>query len=96
LNSGGKIHPVGQKKPNELNIYDMSGNVNEWCYDWYAEDYYKNSPLENPTGPDFGIEKVFRGGSWSTNDKFCRVSNRGLFLPNGQFKDVGFRVVSII
>lgn len=63
-NSGSKTHPVGQKKPNGLGLYDMSGNVWEWVNDWYDSDYYKNSPKNNPTGPSNGKGKVRRGGSW--------------------------------
>lgn len=63
-NSGQTTHAVGQKKPNGLGLYDMSGNVWEWCEDWYGSDYYRNSPKSNPTGPSSGQYKVLRGGSW--------------------------------
>ena len=63
-NSGRKTHPVGQKDPNELGLYDMSGNVWEWCSDRYDSDYYKNSPKNNPKGPNSGAARVLRGGSW--------------------------------
>ncbi|MFH0992112.1 MAG: SUMF1/EgtB/PvdO family nonheme iron enzyme [bacterium] len=65
-NSGGKVHPVGDKYPNELGIYDMSGNVWEWCADWYDATYYSNSPEMNPTGPTSGTLRVLRGGSWGS------------------------------
>lgn len=63
-NSGYKTHPVGLKQANELGLYDMSGNVWEWCSDWYGENYYANSPANNPKGPDAGSLRVLRGGSW--------------------------------
>lgn len=79
-----RTHPVGTKKANELGIYDMSGNVCEWCWDWYAPDYYRKSPSLNPCGPSIGIQRVARGGTWSANKKkYSRCANR---IPAAQFK----------
>lgn len=66
-NSGGRSHRVGYKVPNGLNIYDMTGNVNELCQDWYSDDYYKSSSHDNPTGPINGVQRVMRGGSWNSS-----------------------------
>ena len=73
-NSKEKTHPVGQKQPNELGIYDMGGNVREWCSDWFYD--YSNSNQVNPTGPTLGTLHVLRGGSWSKLDFYCRTTYR--------------------
>ena len=93
-NSGSKTHRVAQKQPNELGLYDMSGNVWEWCSDWYDDNYYKNSPKYNPKGPNSGSIRVLRGGSWYGNDLFCRVADRDRYNPDVRFNTFGFRLVS--
>ncbi len=87
-----KPHPVAKKKTNELGIYDMSGNVYEWCEDWHAEDYYSRSPQTNPKGPSRGTYHVFRGGSWDDIARGSRVSNRCHALSDTHITCLGFRL----
>jgi len=91
-NSDNRVHPVGQKKPNELGIYDMSGNVYEWCSDWYDYEYYSVSPKNNPQGPEAGTKRVIRGGSWFFDRAGIRVAERDSGNPDYRYGYVGFRI----
>lgn len=93
-NGGNKTHTVATKKPNELGLYDMSGNVWEWCMDWYKADYYANSPSKNPKNTARGEYRVLRGGSWSYDAAYCRVALRINNWPDYGSFSIGFRVVS--
>ena len=93
-NSGSRTHPVGQKKANELGLYDMSGNVWEWCRDAYDASYYATSPASDPTGPASSGLRVLRGGSWVINPGYCRVTLRGWGSPGYRSRYYGFRVVA--
>ena len=93
-NSGSSTHIVGSKRANALGIYDMSGNVWEWCKDWYANSYVSYD-TNNPVGPSSGSDRVLRGGSCGISASDCRVAYRGSYSPGGRGDALGFRVVCL-
>jgi formylglycine-generating enzyme required for sulfatase activity len=100
----GRTTRVGSYPPNAFGLYDMHGNVQEWCTDWYDPDYYRNSPREDPKGPPRGVLHtgfeshyflVVRGGSWLDEGRGCRAAYRFRYMPTDRYRLVGFRVVCV-
>jgi formylglycine-generating enzyme required for sulfatase activity len=91
-NAGKRTHIVGQKKPNGLGIYDMTGNVFEFCSDWYSDTYYKNSPVDNPKNTTPSAARTGRGGSWGDPVIQGRTGHRGSVAPNARYWSLGLRV----
>jgi formylglycine-generating enzyme required for sulfatase activity len=91
----GRTCPVGSYRPNAWGLFDLHGNVFEWCKDWYAEDYYGKSPAQDPTGPPDGSDRVLRGGSWLNRGQLCRAARRYGNAPAFRYDNLGFRVAAV-
>jgi formylglycine-generating enzyme required for sulfatase activity len=93
-NSDGQTHPVGQRPPNAWGLYDMHGNVSEWCWDRYLHEYYETSPIDDPQGPGAGSFGVARDGGWDGSGESCRSASRLVISPEWQDSRLGFRVAA--
>lgn len=87
---------VGSYPANPFGLFDMHGNILEWCHDWYDEDYYRKSPVEDPPGPEQGTTRVRRGGSWYSPGGLCRAATRHRVVPSYRSDDLGFRVAAAV
>jgi len=92
-NSGSKTHQVGLKPANAWGLYDMHGNVREWCWDWYGSSYYSSSPTNDPMGASSGTDRVLRGGSWYSSAEYLRSASRNGYYPYHGIYYLGFRLV---
>jgi len=92
-NSEGRTHSVGRLNPNAWGLYDMHGNIHEWCRDWFDRNFYSQSPTLDPLGPSEGLAKALRGGDWGSDGWYCRCASRSLSSPDRRSNRVGFRLV---
>ena len=92
-NANQRPHPVGSLKPNPFGLFDMFGNVSEWCHDWYFSGYYADSQMLNPAGPISGTSRICRGGNWDDSTDRCRRAYRGASSPTHRSERLGFRVL---
>jgi formylglycine-generating enzyme required for sulfatase activity len=94
-NSSNTTHPVGAKKPNAWGLYDMHGNVFEWCTDWWQDGHYYESPVDDPTGAPTGSGRVIRGGGWNSTARYCQSGSRDGEPPGYGFSSLGLRVARV-